>query len=92
MSTERGVDPRDLREEEWRLAWLRYTVHRLTRVLEREPLSYEEAVARVADARRAILTRFPTKGDVYEMLYAPRFRRILLGRFGRAPEDRVIRL
>jgi hypothetical protein len=29
---------------------------------------------------------------LYEMLYAPRFRRILLGRFGRAPEDRVIRL
>jgi hypothetical protein len=88
----RAIDPRDLREEEWRLAWLRYTVHRLTRVLEREPLTYEEAVVRVAEARRAILARFPTKGDVYEIVYAPRFHRILRARFGRAPEDRVIHL
>ena len=87
-----GLDPRDLREEEWRMAWLRFTVHRLSRTLQREPLSYEEAVERVASARRAILSRFPTKGEVYDLVYAPRFRRLLEERFGRAPRERVIRL
>jgi hypothetical protein len=96
MNEVRRTDPvpdsRDLRAEEWRLAWLRYTVHRLSRTLEREPLSYEDAVERVGEVRRAILSRFPTKGEVYDLVYAPRFRRMLEERFGRAPRERVIRL
>jgi len=91
-SADCAYDPRDLREEEWRLAWLRFTVQRLSRSIEREPLSYGEAVERVAEARRAILARFPTKGEVYELVYAPRFRRLLEERFGRAPREQVIRL
>jgi hypothetical protein len=83
-------DPLALREEEARLAWLRATVDSLCRALETEPLSHGEAVARVAAARRAILARFPTKGDLYEWVYAPRFSRLLKERFGRPEEGRVI--
>jgi hypothetical protein len=82
-------DPRALREEEARLAWLRSTVDGLCRALETEALSYEEAVVRVGAVRRAILARFPTKGDLYEWVYAPRFARLLMVRFGRSEGGRV---
>ncbi len=83
-------DPRALREEEARLAWLRNTVDGLCRALETEPLSYEEAVVRVGAVRRAILARFPTKGELYEWVYAPRFARILKARYGRSEGGRVV--
>jgi hypothetical protein len=83
-------DPRDLREEEARLLWLRNTVDDLCRALKTEPLSYEEAAIRVGGVRRAILARFPTKGELYEWVYAPRFARILNARFGRSEGERVI--
>jgi hypothetical protein len=84
------VDPRDLGEEESRMAWLRQTVDAVAREIAWGPLSYEEAVGLSAGAKRAILSRFPTKGEVYELVYAPRFRRLIEARFGKAPGERVL--
>jgi len=89
---EAPVDGASLREEEARMAWLRETVDGLAEALRSEPLTFAEAEARVAAARRAILARFPTKADVYEWVYAPRFSRILRERFGAAPREWIIRL
>lgn len=83
-------DPAAIWEEEERLAWLRETVDILARDLSDAPLSYEEAVARMAVTRKAVLARFPMKGELYEWVYIRRFNRILAARFGRVPQDRVI--
>lgn len=55
-------------------------------------LSLGEALALMADARRAVLRLFPDKEPVFDLLYRPRFLRIVVERF-RLSEDeiRVIR-
>ena len=51
-------------------------------------LTLGEAVQMMADARRAILALFPDREFEYDLLYRPRFIRILVERF-RIPEDEI---
>ncbi len=44
-------------------------------------LTLGEALGMIADARRAVLALFPDKETVFDLLYRPRFMRILVERF-----------
>ena len=44
-------------------------------------LSYDEAAAMVADARTAALTMFPGKELAYDLIWRPRFQRLMRERF-----------
>ncbi|OGP86452.1 MAG: hypothetical protein A2Y95_08430 [Deltaproteobacteria bacterium RBG_13_65_10] len=90
--TAERLDLGHLREEEDRMTWLRCTVDALAREIAWAPLPYEEAVVRVTRVKAAILSRFSTKGETYELVYAPRFRRLLEARFGRVPREWVLSL
>ena len=46
-------------------------------VLRQEPMSREEAEALVAGVRRRALELFPGKAHVFDLVLAPRFRRII---------------
>jgi len=52
-------------------------------VLAKDPtLSIEEAVALIRQTRNAVMRAFPGKDSAYEIIYAPKFERILKERFG----------
>jgi len=71
------VDPAAAAEEQARADRLRRTVDVACAVLRQGRLSRAEAEALVADTRRRALALFPDKGDVFDLVLAPRFRRIV---------------
>ena len=70
-------DPAAVAEEQARADRLRRTVDVACAVLRQGRLSRAEAEALVADTRRRALALFPGKEGVFDLVLAPRFRRIL---------------
>ncbi len=71
-----------LREEEKKMRMLRFIVDLNQAVLmQQNDLTLREAFEIMRNTKRAALNLFPDKEDVYELLYSPRFRRIIRDRF-----------
>lgn len=70
-----------LLEEERRLRRLRLIVNLTEAVLMQSDLSLREAWSLVDNTKKAALALFPDKGNVFDLVYAPRFRRIINERF-----------
>ena len=71
-----------LREEERRLRMLRFVVDLNQAILvQQRDLTLREAFDILKSTRQAALNLFPDKEDVFELLYTPRFRRIIRDRF-----------
>jgi hypothetical protein len=71
------ADPAAIAEEQARADRLRRAVDVACAVLRQGGLSRAEAEALVADTRRFALGLFPGKEDVFDLVLAPRFRRIV---------------
>ena len=71
------ADPPAIAEEQARADRLRRTVDVACAVLRQGRLARAEAEALVADTRRLALELFPGKEDVFDLVLAPRFRRIV---------------
>ena len=71
------MDPAAAAEEQTRADRLRRTVDVACAVLRQGCLPRAEAEALVAETRRRALALFPGKEDVFDMVLAPRFRRIM---------------
>lgn len=87
MSAE--VDPEAAAEEQRRADRLRRTVDVACAVLRQGRLTRAEAVGIVAAAREHALSLFPGKSDVFDLVLAPRFARIL-DEFCSPPSARVL--
>ena len=71
----------DIRQEEKNMRRLRFIVD-FTEALLRQPhFTLQESLDQIANAKKAALTIFPEKESVYDLIYTPRFRRILRERF-----------
>ncbi|HUL76481.1 MAG TPA: hypothetical protein VL691_04385 [Vicinamibacteria bacterium] len=70
-------DPVEVAEEQRRADRLRRTVDVACALLRQGQLSRDEAEAVVATTRGEALALFPGKEDVFDLVLAPRFRRIL---------------
>jgi hypothetical protein len=70
-----------LRDEEKRLRRLRFLVNLAQGVLMQADLTLREAFDILRGTRQAALALFPDKGDVYDLVYAPRLMRIIRERF-----------
>ena len=71
-----------LREEEKKLRMLRFIVDLNQAVLmQQRDLTLREAFDILKSTRRAALNLFPGKDEVFELIYTPRFRRIIRDRF-----------
>jgi len=70
-------DPGAVAEEQRRLDKLRRTVDVTCAVLRQAVLTRREAEHLVAAARRDALELFPDKGEVFDLVIAPRLERIL---------------
>jgi hypothetical protein len=83
-------DPAAVAEEQDRADRLRRTVDVACAVLRQGRLPRAEAEALVADTRRRALALFPGKEDVFDLVLAPRFRRIMEEFCTHAPEGRPV--
>ncbi|MBI5025176.1 MAG: hypothetical protein HZC12_00295 [Nitrospirae bacterium] len=70
-----------IEEEEQRLRKLRFVVDLTCSILMQSDMTFQEARFLLSEARKAAMALFPDKADVYDLIYAPRFRRILAERF-----------
>ena len=84
-----GVDPAAVTEEQRRADCLRRTVDVACAVLRQGRLTRAEGEAVVALAREQALGLFPGKSDVFDLVLAPRFRRVL-DEFCPRPPGRVL--
>ncbi len=71
-----------LREEEKKMRMLRFVVDVNQAVLmQQADLTMREAFEILKNTRQAVLNLFPGKEDAFELIYTPRFRRIIRERF-----------
>jgi predicted deacetylase len=70
-----------IKEEEKKMKRLKFIVDLTQAILMQANLSIEEAIETVNQTKKAILNLFPDKENTYELIYAPRFRRIIAERF-----------
>jgi hypothetical protein len=71
-----------MREEERRLRMLRFVVDlNLATLMQQTDLTLREAFDILKNTRQAARNLFPGKDDVFELIYTPRFMRIIRERF-----------
>lgn len=70
-----------LLQEEKKLRRLRFVVDLAQAVLMQSDLTLREAFDLVRDTKKAALILFPDKEQVFDLVYGPRFRRIISERF-----------
>jgi hypothetical protein len=72
----------EIREEARKVRRLQVVVGLVMNVLAQSDMPVEEAAALVAETRRFALLSFPDKGPTYDLIYAPRFRRLMAEKYG----------
>lgn len=79
MNSTQRVSPTkaEIDEESRRVRRLRIVVNLSLSLIAQGNLPYEEAQELAAAARRLAEALFPGKGDVYDLLYRPQFRRLI---------------
>lgn len=73
--------PEELHDEERRLRQLRLVVGLTMSTISQTNVSLEEASRMVAATRQLALRLFPGKELAFDLIYEPRFRRLLAERF-----------
>jgi len=76
------MENQDIREENRRIRFLRFLVDLSIQSIQENDLSLEEALGLVEEAKRAALNLFPGKELAFELIYRPRFQRVIGERFG----------
>jgi hypothetical protein len=77
------MDNKEIREENRRIRFLRMVVDLSIMTIQGGNLSLEQARKVVDDARQAACNLFPGKGNVFDLIYQPRFERAIREVFGR---------
>ena len=68
---------KEIEEEEKRMRYLRMIIDLTMAVLTQANLSVPEALELIAHTRRKVLILFPDKEETYNLIYKPRFERII---------------
>jgi len=71
-----------VREENRRVRYLRFLVDLSLVSIQQEELSREKAERVVEDVKQAACNLFPGKEATFELIYRPRFQRVIQERFG----------
>lgn len=67
----------EILEENRKVRRLQFVVDLVMSVLRQSEMPVEEAAELVAATRRFALTLFPDKAETYDLIYQPRFQRLL---------------
>jgi len=84
MRTE--IEEKEVREENRRIRYLRFLVDFSILSIQQDELLFEEAEEIVENVKRAACSLFPGKEETFELIYRPRFNRVIQERFGLLPE------
>ena len=76
------MDEDDVKEENRKLRYLRYLVDFSIVSIQESDLTREEALSVVEDVKRAACGLFPGKEETFDLIYRPRFNRVIGERFG----------
>jgi hypothetical protein len=79
---EMDVEEIEVREENRKVRFLRFLVDLSILSIQQNDLLFEEALKLVEDAKQAACNLFPGKEEVFELIYRPRFQRVIQERFG----------
>lgn len=74
---------KEIQEENRKLRFLRYLVDFSLQSLQQDPLSLEEALKIIENVKQAACSLFPGKEETFELIYRPRFNRVIQERFRR---------
>jgi hypothetical protein len=77
------MEEREIMEENRRVRFLRHLVDFSLLEIEESDLSYEKALELVEEVKRAASGLFPNKEETFELIYRPRFMRIIREKYGR---------
>ena len=72
---------REVAEENRRIRYLRFLVDFSILSIQQDELSLEEAQKLVEDVKKAACHLFPGKEETFELIYRPRFNRVIEERF-----------
>jgi hypothetical protein len=76
------MEEKEIKEENKRIRFLRFLVDLSLQEIEQEDISLKEMLRIVEDVKRAACTLFPGKEETFELIYRPRFDRVIQERFG----------
>jgi hypothetical protein len=76
------MERNEIQEENRRMRFLRFLVDFSMLSLEQDDLSLDEALKVIEDVKRAACGLFPGKEETFELIYRPRFQRVIDERFG----------
>jgi hypothetical protein len=71
-------------EEEKKLRRLRFVVDFASTYIRTQEISHDDAIMIVEGVRKHALKLFPGREETFDIVYAPRFRRLLNEKFQRA--------
>jgi len=71
------IDPQKLEEEQRKMHLLRTIVDLTSAILRQSNLSIPESVRLIQATKKSVLSLFPDKEDAYDLIYRPRFERII---------------
>ncbi len=74
----------ELLEEERKLRRLRFIVDFAINYITTQEITHDEAITIVEGVKKHALKMFPGKDEAFEIIYAPRFKRILNDKFKRS--------
>lgn len=79
------MEEKEIRKENRRIRFFRFLVDFSILSIQQSDLSYEEALKTVEDVKQAALGLFPGKEEAFELIYRPRFQRVIDEKFGPPP-------
>jgi hypothetical protein len=85
------MNPMIPKEEEQNIRYLRFLVDFSLSRISRGEVSLDEACAIYRNLRRQALRLFPDKGDTFDLIYGPRFIRLVDEVYGIDPEFEFLR-
>ena len=71
------IDPKDLAEEQSKMRILKAIVDLTAAILRQGNLTTMEAIELMKATKRGVLHLFPDKEETYDLIYRPRFERMI---------------
>jgi len=80
------IEEKEIREENRKIRYLRFLVDFSILSIQQDDLFLQEAQEIVENVKRAACSLFPGKEETFELIYRPRFNRVIQERFELPPD------
>ncbi|MFH1624949.1 MAG: hypothetical protein ABID54_07310 [Pseudomonadota bacterium] len=80
-SSSKDAKKKEIIEENKKIRYLRFIVDFSISYIQQSQITLDEAIGVVEGVRKQALALFPGKGDAFDIIYRPRFKRIINEKF-----------